>query len=389
MPPSLTSDQRKLLLRWRLILGPHAEQASSWLRLGAEPLELGEEAKKWLRSFTLRDLDEALTFVYAPEERGAGLGEAMPYIPRWLEAIRNMFSQDIVVMLQKDAIERKGLIDLLLEPETLPRLERNVELVVTLLALKDRIPEQVKETARQIVRDIAGQLRSRLENEVRQTILGALRRNRHAPLRVYRNIDWKRTIRRSLKNYDPERRVVIPERFYFWASERRFYGWQIVLVVDQSGSMATSVVYSSIMASIFASLHVLQTRLILFSTEVVDLTPHLQGDPVDLLFGAQLGGGTDIAKAVAYAAAQIQNPEKTLFILISDLYEGGDETLLLQQLQHLIESRVRVLCLLALQDRGWPAYNQDLARRVAALGIPAFAATPRKLLETIERILGE
>jgi Mg-chelatase subunit ChlD len=386
MATTLTTEQQSALLRWRLVLGEGAEQGCPMMALdgdgdqgAAGPLGL-PAGMRW------GDVDRALNFVYETGERGAGLEASAPYIPQWLEALRTMFRQDTVAMIQKDAIERKGLTSLLLEPETLPHLERNVDLVATLIALKDQIPDQVKATAREIVREIAEQLRRKLENEVRQTVLGAMSRNRHTALKVYRNIDWKRTIQKNLKNYDTERQQILPERFYFWANEKRFRDWQVILVVDQSGSMGPSVVYSSIMASIFASLQVLRTHLILFDTEVVDMTEYLS-DPVDILFGAQLGGGTDIAKAVSYAATQVLNPEKTLFLLITDLYEGGAAKVLLQKLQHLVESKVKVLCLLALQDSGRPAYDHDLARQVAALDIPTFAATPKKLLEIMEQIL--
>jgi uncharacterized protein with von Willebrand factor type A (vWA) domain len=218
-------------------------------------------------------------------------------------------------------------------------------------------------------------------------VFGALRRDRTSPLPIARNIDWKRTIRQNLKGWDAENKRLIPERFYFWPNQRRHHEWDVTLVVDQSGSMAESVVYSSVMAAIFASLDVLRTSLVLFDTEVVDMTP-LLADPVEVLFTAQLGGGTDINRAVAYAQANhVQRPEKTLFILITDLYEGGNAEELVARLRQLVDSRAKVLCLLALSDGGKPSYDHAMAEQLTALGIPCFGCTPRKLVDVVERVM--
>jgi len=222
---------------------------------------------------------------------------------------------------------------------------------------------------------------------VRTAVLGALRKDRHSPLKVLRNLDWRRTIRANLKTWDRERRVLIPERFHFWANQRRHHEWDVALVVDQSGSMASSVVYSSVMAAIFASLDVLRTRLLFFDTEVLDVTPLLV-DPVDVLFASQLGGGTDINRAVAYAQERfIERPERTLFVLVTDLYEGGDRQQLVARMRQLVDSRVKTLCLLALTDSGRPSYDHELARELSALGVPCFGCTPKLLVQVIERIL--
>jgi Mg-chelatase subunit ChlD len=207
-------------------------------------------------------------------------------------------------------------------------------------------------------------------------------------MRLYRNIDWARTVRSNLRGWDPERRRLVAERFYFWANQRRAGEWDLAILVDQSASMAESVVMSAVMAAIFASLRVLRTRLLLFNTDVVDMTSHLT-DPVGLLFSAQLGGGTNIGRAVAYAQEHfIERPQRTLFILISDLYEGGKEGALLARMRHLVESRVRVLVLLSLSDReAAPQYDRQMARALAELGVPCFACTPRRLCDVIEQVL--
>jgi uncharacterized protein with von Willebrand factor type A (vWA) domain len=290
------------------------------------------------------------------------------------------------MMLQKDAIARKDLATLLFERESLLMLEKDVELAATILSLQRRIPEETRETARQVVREIVEKLSKELEHDVRQAVIGALTHSRHSVIPSARNLDWKRTIERNLRHYQPARKLVVPHRFYFWANERRFRDWDIIVCVDQSGSMTRSVVYSSIMAAIFASVEALKTQLILFSTRIADLTEHV-ADPVEVLFGAQLGGGTDIARAVTYCNQQITRPEKTIFILITDLYEGGSTQVMLSELQKMAESKVHALCLLALDDAGQPAYNKELASRVRGLDIPVMAATPRKLVRMVSSII--
>lgn len=385
----MTEEQRQQLLRWRLVLGKRAEKCQCGAKGGPECTctDAAMDLKGLASTMPDTDafgIDNALEMIY--QERGAGLEGSNLNIPRWLGDIRRYFPQDVAAMIQKDAIERRGLKELLFEPETLPLLEKNVDLVATIISLQNMIPEETKETARQVVREIADQIKKKLENEIRQAVFGAISRNTHSPLPVYRNIDWKRTISRNLKNYDADLKRIIPDRFFFWANEKKFREWQVIVCVDQSGSMASSVVYSSIMAAIFASLSVLRTNLVFFDTQIVDMTEQL-ADPVEILFGTQLGGGTDIAKAVTYCAQQVVQPEKTIFLPITDLYEGGNRNVLISQLSALVESKVHALCLLALDDTGRGSYDHDLAHKVADLGIPAFACTPNKLIQMMENIL--
>lgn len=378
----LDEADRDALLRWRLALGPAAEKVAPQFSLDT----LRSLAAMYdIDPSRLGDLDQALSFVY--DEDKAGLGPSRPYIPKWLGALREFFRHDVVALVQKDAIERKGLTQLLFEAETLPLLEKNVELVATLIAAKGLVPDKARETARQIVREVVEEIRKKLETEVRTAVIGAVRRDRTSPLKVARNLDWKRTIQKNLKGWDAERRRLLPDRLYFWANQRRKHEWDVAILVDQSGSMGESVVYSSIMAAIFASIDVLRTRLLFFDTEVVDVTPLLT-DPVDVLFASQLGGGTDINRAVAYAQERfIEKPEKTLLILISDLYEGGDRAALLARMQQLVDSRVKVVCMLALSDAGKPAYDHDVAARLGEMGIPCFGCTPKLLPGVIERVM--
>jgi hypothetical protein len=381
-PKDLSDADRDALLRWRLALGAECEKVSGafsldGLRAGAPGIGMAPDR--------LDELDRALSFVY--EERAAGLGASRPYIPRWLAALREFFRHEVVALVQKDAIEKKGLTELLFEPETLPLLEKNVELVATLVSAQGLVPDRAREAARAIVREVVDEVRKSLEAEVRTSILGAVRRDKTSPLKVLRNVDWKRTIRSNLRGWDRDRKRIVPDRFYFWANQRRRHEWDVAIAVDQSGSMAESVVYSSIMAAIFASIDVLRTRLLFFDTEVVDVTPLLV-DPVDVLFTAQLGGGTDINRAVAYAEEHfIEKPEKTILILISDLYEGGDQGELVARMRRLVDSRVKVLCLLALSDGGTPSYDHGLAATLGGLGIPCFGCTPKLLPRVVERVM--
>lgn len=381
-PKELSEKDREALLRWRLALGPAAEKTGACPSLHA----LGGGASAvGVGAGDLEELDDALSFVYG--DKSASAAGSRPYIPKWLGALRGFFRDDVIALVQKDAIEKKGLTQLLFEPETLPFLDKNVELVTTLVSARGLIPDQAKDIARQIVREVVDELRKKLESPIRTAVFGALKRDRTSPLPIARNIDWKRTIRQNLKGWDAERKRLIPERFYFWPNQRRHHEWDVTLVVDQSGSMAESVVYSSVMAAIFASLDVLRTSLVLFDTEVVDMTPML-ADPVEVLFTAQLGGGTDINRAVAYAQANhVQRPEKTLFILITDLYEGGNAQELVARLRQLVDSKAKVMCLLALSDGGKPTYDHAMAEQLTAMGIPCFGCTPRKLVDVVERVM--
>jgi VWA domain containing CoxE-like protein len=379
---SLNDDDKAALLRWRLALGPGAERAAPELALQGLSGAAGELG---LQGPRLDDLDEALDFVYG--DRKGGSGGSRPYVPKWLGLVREFFSQDVVAFVQKDAIERKGLTQLLFEPETLPFLEKNVDLVTTLMSAKGLIPDEARSIAREVVREVVEALRKTLESETRTAIVGAVRRHTDSPLKLARNIDWRRTIQRNLKGWDREERRLVPDRFFFWANQRRRHEWDVTLCVDQSGSMARSVVYASVMAAIFASLDVLKTRLVVFDTEVVDLTPLLV-DPVEVLFTAQLGGGTDINRAVAWCQANtLERPEKTIFVLITDLFEGGNREELVARMRQLVEAKVKAMVLLALSDLGKPSYDHELAATLGALGVPCFGCTPRRLVGVMQRIM--
>ena len=381
----MKDDDANALLRWRLALGPEAEKASPEMALAQ--LQAAGGGVDGVGGERLRDFDEALGFAYDEGARRGGTGGSRPYVPKWLGMLREFFSKDVIALVQKDAIERRDLKELMFEPETLALLDKNVELVATLMSARGLVPDKAKETAREIVKEVVDDLRKQLESEVRTAILGAVRRNANSPLKLARNIDWKKTIDKNLRGWDSERRRLVPDRIYFWSNQRRRHDWDVVIAVDQSGSMAQSVVYSSVMAAIFASIDVLRTRLLFFDTEIVDVTPMLV-DPIEVLFASQLGGGTDINRAVAYVQEHfIEQPEKTIFLLITDLYEGGDAASLVARVRQLLDSKVKVLVLLALVEGGTPSYDHALAAQLTALGAYCFGCTPKLLVKVVERIM--
>lgn len=378
-------DDAKAFLRWRLALGPEAEKTSP--EFGMSLLQREGGGLDGIDGARLADFDDALGFAYDEGTKKGGSGSSRPYLPKWLGLLREFFSKDVIALVQKDAIERKNLTELLFEPETLPLLDKNVDLVATLMSARGLVPDKAKDVARQIVKEVVDDLRKQLESEVRTALLGAVRRNSESPLKLARNIDWRKTIQRNLRGWDSERQRLVPDKIYFWANQRRRHEWDIAICVDQSGSMAQSVVYSSVMAAIFASLDVVRTRLLFFDTEIVDVTPLLT-DPVEVLFASQLGGGTDINRAVAYAQEHfVENPEKTIFLLITDLFEGGDASQLVARVRTLCESKTKVLVLLALSDDGTPSYDHELAAQLTALGAYCFGCTPKLLVKVVEKIM--
>ncbi|AMD84096.1 VWA domain containing CoxE-like protein [Capnocytophaga haemolytica] len=364
------------ITRWRLILGQDVRA-------------MGEAALSEEQSL----LDATLAALYDDTEggkgsgRGAGLGKSAPNLAKWLTDVRNFFPPDVVSIIQADAIERKGLTKLLFEPETLKNVKPDIAMVGTLMALKGQIPKKSKDSARELVKAVVDEIMKRMEQDLRRAVTGALNKKAHTPIANFSSTDWKRTINRNLKNYDTETKRLIPEKFYFFERTQKQKSWTVILDIDQSGSMCDSIIYSSVMGSIFASMPALDTHVIAFDTEVTDLTELCRQDPVDMLFGVQLGGGTDINKSVAYCQTLIENPRKTMFILISDLYEGGVRAGLLRRLEQMHSDGVKVMVLLALSDSGRPDYDEKLGKEIAKKGIACFACTPDRLPDLVAAAL--
>lgn len=361
------TDEQELRRRWRLLLG--GEEADG---IGGSLGSLG--------SLGADDaaMDGALAALY-DSDRKSGLGSSAPNVPRWLGDIRKYFPKSVVQVMQRDALSRLNLTQLLTEPELLEAVEPDVHLVATLLSMRGVLPAKTKETARSVVAHVVDELMRRLQEPVRQSIAGALNRASRNRRPRHQEIDWPRTIRANLQHYQPEYQSIIPHTRIGWGRKRSSLR-QVILCVDQSGSMAASVVYSSIFAAVMASLPAIQTRLVVFDTAVVDLTDELH-DPVEVLFSTQLGGGTDINRAVGYCQGLVERPQETIFVLISDLYEGGVAAELLRRAGAMIASGVQFITLLALSDEGAPSFDRELAASLSALGAPSFACTPDQFPE--------
>ena len=353
------------LRRWRLILGNNEGDASS----AAVELTGGDVA-----------IDQALEALYGgqgkgrPNRRAGGLGASAPNVARWLGDIRKYFPASVVRVMQQDAIERLDLRRMLLEPELLESLEPDVNLVADLIALGAAMPGTTRETARSVVRKVVEDLEKRLANPMRQAVQGALNRGQRNRRPRGNEMDWRRTILANLKHYQPAYGTIVPEKKIGFGRKRAAQR-DVILCVDQSGSMATSVVYAGIFAAVLASLPAVSTKLVVFDTAVVDLTQQL-ADPVEVLFSTQLGGGTDIARALQYCQTLIRRPEETILVLVSDLVEGGNREELIKRVGEIVRTGAQVVALLALGDEGAPAYDHANAAALARLGAPAFACTP-------------
>ncbi|MBX9940051.1 MAG: VWA domain-containing protein [Candidatus Obscuribacterales bacterium] len=367
-------DEKERIRRWRLALGDSSERGAQ----GAEEFGLSGDDMS---------MDNALAMLYDRDEknknaeRAASLGASSPKVARWLGDIRKYFPTTVVSVMQKDAMEKLNLKSMLTEPELLSTLTPDINLVATLAALSSTLPSKSKSTARLVVKKVTDELTRRLSNPMRQAVIGALNKAKRNNRPRHSEIDWNRTIRLNLKHYQPQFKTVIPERRVGFSRKRSSLK-DIIMLVDQSGSMATSVVYASIYAAVLASISALNTKLVVFDTAVVDLSDKLS-DPVDVIFGTQLGGGTDINSAVGYVETLISRPNETILVLISDLFEGGNQSQLKKKLLRLKGMGVNLIALLALNDDGAPAFNPDLAAFMAQIDAPAFACTPDQFPEVM------
>lgn len=372
-------EDQQILKRWRLILGAESQERIS--SLGGAAMSQEDIL-----------MDSALSQIYGGGSSSGragklgGNGASSPLLTRWLGDLRTLFSPMEIKIIQKDAIERKGLKQLLFEPEMLDGLEPDVATASLLLMLKDQIPAKAKDNARAYIAKIVEDINRRLSDDLRRSVTAALNRREHSPIQSASALDYKMTIRRNLKNYDVQRKVLLPEKFYFFERASKSASRTVILDIDQSGSMGESAIYSSIMGCILASINALKTHIVAFDTTVNDLTD-LCSDPVELLYGIQLGGGTDINMSVAYCQELITEPNKTTMFLVTDLYEGGNRAQLERRLSELKASGVNIIVLLAISDKGKPCYDSQLAEKISAMEIPCFACPPEKLPELLDAAL--
>lgn len=358
----------ELIRKWRLILGEPAD--GTGYRLTGQDLQM----------------DKALEALYDTDRTG-GLGPSSPNVTRWLGDIRTFFPSTVVQVMQQDALKRLNLTQMLFEKEMLESVEPDVHLVATLMTLSRVIPDKTKDTARLVVRKVVDQLLKKLSQPTQQAIMGALARSIRNRRPKHNEINWSATIQKNLKHYQPAYKTIIPETKIGYGRKRNALK-DIVLCIDQSGSMGTSVVYSGIFGSVMASIPAVKTKMVVFDTAVADLTEEL-ADPVELLFGVQLGGGTDIHAALTYCQQIITRPLDTVLVLITDLYEGGSVEGMRKKATDLVTAGVQVVVLLALNDEGAPSYDHGNAQFFSNLGVPVFACTPDKFPDLMAAALSK
>jgi len=376
--PATRVHEGERLRRWRMVLGAGDAESPDGTGVSLD----GED----------RQMDAALSALYdAPpssgqrgrnQRRAGGLGASAPTIARWLGDIRRYFPSGVVQVMQRDAIDRLNLQRMLLEPEMLAAVEPDIHLVSTLLSLQHLLPDTTRATARIVVAKVVDDLQQRLAEPTLQAVRGALARSARTRRPRHSDIDWDRTVRANLANYQPSLKTVIPERLVGYARRATAMRREVIIAIDQSGSMSDSVVYASVFGAALASVRSLQTRLIAFDTAVADLTEHIQ-EPVDLLFGIQLGGGTDLNRAMAYCQSLVTRPNDTVLVVISDLYEGTAGGDFVSRIASMARSGVTCVALLALSDDGAPAFDHAAASALAELGVPAFACTPAAFPELL------
>ena len=374
-------DTNDRLRRWRLILGSEAQKRMEGMGDGPD---LSQEDLM---------MDTALDAIYNRDMKfgfggGAGRGASSPQISRWLGDVRTLFDKDLVKIIQADAMERCGLKQLIFEPELLNNIEPDMQMASMILTLKDQIPKQSKENAREFIRKIVEQINALLETDLKRAVTASINRKLHSPIPSASALDFQTTIRKGIKDYNVKLKKIIPQKYYFFerSATTAANKYTVILDIDQSGSMGESVIYSSIMSCILASMSAIKTKVVAFDTNIVDLSEKCE-DPIDLLFGFTLGGGTDIEKSIKYCSKYIENPKKTIFFLISDLEEGGNRAGLLRRLTQMKEDGVIVICLLAISDSGKPYYDANMAQRIANNGIPCFAAAPQMLPRLLEKAM--
>lgn len=367
------------LNKWRLILG----------RFSKEQIEFGGNSLHYM------EMEEVLDFLYSREygdesdirsDKSGGNGASSITVSKWLEKIRTLFPQETVEIMEHHALEKYGLSELLTDKEVLEKLEPNQELLKTILSLKHMMKGDVLEAARKIVKKVAEEIMEKMEQDIRKSLLGRIDRSKSSHVKSIRNFDIKKTIHQNLKHYDPERKQILPEHIYFNSRVKKYNRWRIIIAVDESGSMLDSIIHSAIMAGVFAKLPVVDTRLVIFDTNVVDLSGYVD-DPVEILMSVQLGGGTNIAGALGYCSSLIENPHQTMVVLVSDLYEGGGYRQMYAQAAGIIESGAKMIVLTALDKDANPNYDRNAAARLADLGAEAAAMTPEHLADWIGKII--
>lgn len=371
-------EDEENLNKWRLILGKDA----------ANHIDFYGEFSD---SISYQDMEETLDYLYSMEYgddllREGGQGDSRLYTADWINKVRRMFPKKTVEILEKQALEHFNLTELLTDKEVLEKMEPNMDLLKTILEFKHLMKNDVVEAAKKLVKKIVDELTEKMNTDIRKSLLGKLNRNMPSNVKSMRNLDIKRTIQRNLKNYDVENNRIVLKDIYFSSRTKRYNKWNIIIAVDESGSMLESVIYSAIMAGIFAKLPMIDTKLIIFDTNIVDLSGYVD-DPVEVLMGVQLGGGTDIGKALSYCETLCSNPHNTIFVTVTDLYEGGYVGTLLSTCAEIITGGSKMIFLTALDGDANPAYDKNIGQKLADMGAFVGAMTPEQLGDYIGKMI--
>ena len=378
----MTPSHDPTLARWRLVLGKYAKERIH-ASMSAEQLRI----------------ENALEFLYSREYQGRGvrgeedgsrsegsLDPSQLTVPRWLSEVRELFPKETVAVIEKHALDRYGLTELITDPEILRRLEPNFELLKMLLTFRGHLKGEVLGEARRIIRSVVDEIKMRLAAEVRQAFSGRRNRFRHSNVKIMQNLDWRGTIRKNLKNFDTRRKQMLIDRVLFFSRVQRRLPWRIILCVDQSGSMAGSVIYSAVMAGILSGLPLIDVKLVVFDTAVVDLSDHVE-DPVEILMSVQLGGGTNIGQAMRYCEQLMEDPHRSIMVLVSDFCEGGEPSRMIAASQRFREAGARLLGLAALDENANPSYDVHMAERLAGAGMDIAALTPKHFAEWLAKAI--
>jgi Mg-chelatase subunit ChlD len=377
MPPP---DNRETLARWRLVLGKYAKPKM--------PDVLSGDQER---------MAAALELLYSREYRGRGvrqdaklgpgsLDPSQLNVPQWLSEVRELFPKQTCERITKHALDRYGMTEIVQDPQTLASLEPSTELLAAVLSLKGQMKGAVLSEVRRLIARVVEEVRRKLEREIKNALTGRLNRFQHTQHKVARNFDARATVRRNLKHWDPERQKLIVEDPRFFNRVKRHLPWEVILCVDQSGSMVESVIHAAVMAGILAGLPMVRAKLVVFDTSIVDLTEHVS-DPVEVLLAVQLGGGTNIGQAVRYCEQLVSQPRRTVFVLVTDFCEGADPRVLAAAVKRLHEAGVKLLGLAALDGEANPYYDQQMAGRLAAEGMEIAALTPQQLAHWLGEVM--
>ena len=366
------------LNRWRLILGSFSN------------LEIDNEYS---------EIDEALNFLYDREytqndrysldnfnNSNSSKEKSVLTVPKWILKVKKLFPKETVEIMQKQALEKYKLTEILTDENILKEIEPNIELLKNILTFKDMMSQNVKKLAYDIVKKTLEEIKNKMEVEIKKVFYGKKLTNSNTTNKIFKNLDIKKTIRYNLKNYDIKNKTIFTDKLFFNQNIRKYNPYNIIILIDESGSMLDSVIYSSIMASIFANLPYLSIKLLIFDISVVDLSEHIK-EPIDILFKVQLGGGTNIAQALEYAKKITFAPDKTIVLLISDLFDSNDYKLMYKNANDIIESGSKLIVLTALDYNANSIYDKEAARYFSKIGAKVGALTLSKLSKWISDII--